>query len=478
MTRYLLLLLGWTICTSTWGTTKDTLLLDFHQCIDLALQNSIELKAAKTKLEAAEWRYKAYKACRMPQLSLQSHPLQYNNTFVSRYDYTNNREVYRNQKTLYSYGILSINQPVFITGGVLTLESGLNYIRNIGTDNYEQFSSTPIKISYSQELFGYNSWKWATRIEELNREKEEKQYRYIQESTIQKAAYIFFSLLGAQLQWKSARADFQTADTLFRAGKEKEKIRAISGTDIAILEMDLLDSQSRMEEAEYTLKSRREELRELIHVEKLIYIHENSAPPPKEVLFSEKDLQEAAQRNYTPFLEQKLLQTQAESNLDNLKKKRFFEAQLSVSIGFNQVSNHFSEVYRNLLRGDLATISLTLPLVDWGRRHAEIKQAEADMHNVQYSIQEAEKEISLKIKDLLRSIQSHYASLLRYREAFHLGKKAWKKMLIRYQNGIESATNLSLIRTKKQTAELKYFQALQSYWDNYYELKSLTLFKL
>ena len=43
-------------------------------------------------------------------------------------------------------------------------------------------------------------------------------------------------------------------------------------------------------------------------------------------------------------------------------------ANLNISVGYNQVADSFRYVYQGLLRQDLVSLTLSIPLVDWGVR--------------------------------------------------------------------------------------------------------------
>lgn len=134
------------------------------QCIEIAIRQSPEVLKHKHAFLSSYWLYKAYQAGLKPQAVLQTTPIEYSRTFIKRYDYTQNIDIYRPQRYWATSLGLSVSQSIPFTGGTLTLSSGLDYIRNIGTDNNEQYSTVPVSLGYSQSLFGYNPLKWSKKI--------------------------------------------------------------------------------------------------------------------------------------------------------------------------------------------------------------------------------------------------------------------------------------------------------------------------
>ncbi|MGI6218325.1 MAG: TolC family protein [Bacteroidaceae bacterium] len=452
--------------------------LDFAECVRIMMSNSLEMKAAENRKNAAEWRYKAYQASRKPQLLLQATPLQYNSTFVSRYDYVNDREVYRNQKTLYSYGGLTLSQPVFGTGGTFYMRSDLNYVHNMGVSNYAQFSSVPLQIGYSQEWGKANEWKWNKKEEELNWEREQKLFGYTKEYLIQQVADAFFALYAESVLKESAGKELGIADTLFREGKEREKMRAIKEGDLAVLEMDYLDALNEWEEALIRLNTAEEQLNRLldrtgqvrIDVSKLPVIH-------KKVISVEKCI-EAVKRNHAALLEWRMQELELKRSWEEAKRKRFGEGTISANVGFNQVASDFPGAYRNLLHGELATVSVTIPLLDWGNRKAQMKMAEYNWKNTKLEHEKEERALEAQIRELVARIEKGYAIVERSRKAFEAGQTAYQDCLQRYQKGLETAGNLSTIRNRFHVAEQNYVRAQQNYWNDFYELKAMTLLPL
>jgi len=148
--------------------------LTLDQVIATAIDSSLNSMLAQNQFLASYWQYRSYKAERLPSLSFSSTPIQYYQTFVKRYDSQNNIDLYKQQKSIYSSAGLRAQQNVVWTGGVLSLETNLDFLRNFGMDTYTQFSSVPVRIGYSQSLFGFNSFKWSKKIEPLEYERAQK----------------------------------------------------------------------------------------------------------------------------------------------------------------------------------------------------------------------------------------------------------------------------------------------------------------
>ena len=162
-------------------------------------------------------------------------PVQYNRSIVKRYDFQENIDVYRIQKSLYSSGGLLLSQNVDLTGGTFFVDSELGYMKSYGNNNYKQFNAVPIRIGYLQTLFGYNSFKWERKIEPLKFEKEKKLFLYRQQEIAETTVQLFFNYAQAQKEYELAFENLLSADTLYTVGLERQKISAISEADVLAL---------------------------------------------------------------------------------------------------------------------------------------------------------------------------------------------------------------------------------------------------
>lgn len=63
------------------------------------------------------WEYRTYKANRLPSLTLNMTPAQYNRDITKRYDSEQDLDIYRSQQSFYAYGNLAVRQNFDLTGG-------------------------------------------------------------------------------------------------------------------------------------------------------------------------------------------------------------------------------------------------------------------------------------------------------------------------------------------------------------------------
>lgn len=62
------------------------------------------------------WEYRTYNANRLPSLTLNMTPAQYNRDITKRYDSEQDLDIYRSQQSFYAYGNLAVRQNFDLTG--------------------------------------------------------------------------------------------------------------------------------------------------------------------------------------------------------------------------------------------------------------------------------------------------------------------------------------------------------------------------
>ncbi|MCG8485699.1 MAG: hypothetical protein MJA31_20505 [Clostridia bacterium] len=143
---------------------EDVTVFRLKDVIKLAQEQSPSAMVAKLSYMSQYWGFKSYKAEYLPDVFLSG-------SFPSiskgvRKVETVEGDQYVNNSTESFNGTLSIRQKVGWTGGTFSIRTSLNRSDNTYNDvKTRTYSGTPISINYTQELFGFNSFKWDKKIE-------------------------------------------------------------------------------------------------------------------------------------------------------------------------------------------------------------------------------------------------------------------------------------------------------------------------
>ncbi|MGL4806199.1 MAG: TolC family protein, partial [Bacteroidales bacterium] len=76
------------------------IVLSLNKAIEVASDSSLDAFRYKNLYQAYYWQHVAYKANRLPSLTLNTNPIQFYRDITKRYDYDQNIDVYREQQTI------------------------------------------------------------------------------------------------------------------------------------------------------------------------------------------------------------------------------------------------------------------------------------------------------------------------------------------------------------------------------------------
>ncbi|NDV64205.1 TolC family protein [Bacteroides sp. 224] len=450
--------------------------LDLLQCIEIASDSSLQAFIADNYYKAGYWEYRSYKAARLPALSLKLTPMQYNRNIIKRYDYQENIDVYRTQESLYSSAGFTLSQNFDLTGGTFFINSELGYSKNFGENSYTQFNSIPVRVGYSQALFGFNSFKWECKIEPLKFEKAKKQFLYRQQEIAENTLQYFFNYVQAEKEYKLALENLLSTDSLYNIALERQKISAISEADVLTLKLDKINAQNSLKTVELNMEDARFAFLSFLNLDSnqaySLKLPENM---DQDILISIDNALLCTRGNNPNYLAYHLEILEAEREVDR-KRKAIFEADLSASIGFNQVANRFVDAYRRPLQQDIVTVSLTIPILDWGVKRGQINMAKSNLEVAKFSVQQKTQNMEEELISAIHKFNNQKEQIISTQEVLSLANEAYRINKKRFVVGKADISTLTLSLNRYKEAQRNYINSLKYYWTYYYKIKKITLY--
>lgn len=453
-------------------TVADTLRLTLAEAVELAQRQSSDALSARHALESAEWSYRYFKANYLPSVSLTSSPTL--NRQVSSITQPDGTNVFVRQNQLSSDLSLAVTQNVSLTGGTLFVRSDLRR-----QDEFEQhthgYSSVPFSLGYQQSLFGHNSLRWARRTEPLRIRIARKQYAETMELVASRASMYFFALASAQTDLDIARQNYAVSDTLHQYARRRYERGGITENEMLQLEVNRLteetnrlNAEAELEEAMLALRSylRLPEGAELtVMPDTLIHA---------EVVDAGEALAMALDNNPDPE-QWRLNVLEGERALSSAKASRGLKADLYMQFGLSQTGTMMRETYSKPLNQQYVSLTVALPLLDWGRGRGQVQVAHSQLELTQTQSEQALQDFRLNVLRMVRqyNLQGH-----RVRIAYQTRQTALRRFEVArwlYLQGRSSLLELNTSISEKDDAQRAFVNALGTYWSLYYGLRSLTL---
>lgn len=453
-----------------------TKILTLQETITLASDSSLEAFRVRNMYRASYWQYRTYKAQRLPQMIFNATPIQYNRNFVKRYDSEQNIDIYKDQQNIYSRASVSIEQNVDFTGGTFFIDTELGFMKNFGVETLHQYSSVPIRIGYQQSLFGFNTFKWQSRLEPLQYEIAKKTLLFNIEQIAETATSYFFSLAMAQTQYDIARQNALSSDSMLTIGEERYKIASITKADLLTLRLDLINSKNSLVNAELSLKKSMFNLASFLGYTENVQIKVMLPSRPLSLTIPEDVAVVEARKNNPTILSQKEQVLTAERNLDQTKKENYFNMNMSASVGFNQVAEDFLSAYRKPLRQDVVSLNLRVPLIDWGIRKGRYNMARHNLSTTQIAAQQKDIAFDQDVVMTVNDFNTQQGLIQSAEQALDLALLAYDETKDRFIIGKADVNTLSMALNRKNEAQRNYISALQNYWVSYFRIRKLTLY--
>ena len=120
------------LLTITTAFSQEKKVMALQEVISVASQQSLDAFINKNMYLSSYWQFRYYKADRLPSLTLDATPLDYNRSVQKVYNYEENRDEFVERQNLNSDLSLLLNQNVGLTGGQVFIQSNLSMTQKLG----------------------------------------------------------------------------------------------------------------------------------------------------------------------------------------------------------------------------------------------------------------------------------------------------------------------------------------------------------
>jgi outer membrane protein TolC len=449
--------------------------LTLARAIELAQAQSHQARAAEATREAARYRDRAFYSRLLPQISLGGTVPSYNRSIIQVVQ-PDGSTLFRPQDQTNATMTMTMSQKLPFTGGDFFITSSLARLAVSGENSFSNYSSTPISFGLRQNLRRPNEAAWDRREQPLRWDLSERQYLEAREDISIQTAALFFDAYAARVALNNAIKNSAVNDTLYTLNKGRFEVGRIGENDLLQSELALLRMRT-------TLDGARLEQDRAFAALRLALNLPPAAPLDIVVVATvpefEADTARAiseALRNSSRMSDVALQEVQARRRVTDAKLSTGIGATVQASYGYNATGPEASLAYQNLQEARTFSLSLSMPLLQWGAHKETVRAAEA----------ERDRQVSLGQSATEQTVQdAHFAALQLSQARRNLAlsakgdtvaTKRFEVALNRYVIGRIPIDNLYLAQNEKDQALNQFVQALRGYWQAYYRLRRLTLF--
>lgn len=464
------------VCLNEAYPQKNVRKLTLEEAIEIAHSQSPDALNAKQEFKASFWEYRTFRGTYLPQLGVTA-TIPNINRSIQKYTNPSGAEGFLHQQYISYSANVALTQKIGLTGGTIFLNSGLQRVDNIADSTTISYLSTPINIGYAQPFFVFNPFKWERKIEPLKYDQARRIYLENNEQISITATNYFFSLLQAQIEKKIAQTNLSNYDTLYKIAKGRYELGKIAENDLLLLELNVLKAQAAVENANLGLDNASFSLKSFLRIKDTIPLL--LIPPSKIDYFSvdPKIAVEQANTNSSSALDFKKRLLEAARDVNQAKMEGRFDAELSAVFGLTQSAPSFDKVYKNPLDQQQVSLGLTIPILDWGVARGKIKMAQSQEEIVKNSVEQDIIDFQRNVYLKVVQFNMQKKQLMIAAKSDTVARKTYDVTKGRYLIGkINSILDLNNAQINTDDAEISYYQALQTYWRTYFELRKQTLF--
>mgnify|MGYP001776443465 CR=1 FL=1 len=467
---YALLLLA---LSTPAGVHGQALTLTLEQAIAQAREMSPDAQSARHTFRSAYWNYRYYRANYLPALTLTSAP--YMDRAINRITMGDGSVQFVEQNLLSTDLSLSVTQNIALTGGTLSLTTSAQRL-DLLSEHTSSWQTSPVILGYSQSLFGYNSLKWDRRIEPVRYEEARKSYVETLELVAATATQKFFDLATAQSNLEIATTNYANADTLYAYAQGRYEIGTISENEMLQLEINKLNEEANCMSARIEVENAMQELRSYLGIREDtdLQVRLNDSIPDFVVNLNEALL--LANANSPDIQNMRRRKLESESNVAQARANAGLKADIYLRFGLTQTGDKLRDAYHDPLDQQYVSLTLSLPILDWGRGKGQVRVARSNRDLVYTQVEQDKTDFQLNVRKLVKQFNLQGQ---RVRIAARTDRTAQRRAEVArrlYLLGKSSVLDLNASVSEKDAARRNYIASLNEYWSLFYTLRSLTLY--
>ena len=447
--------------------------ISLDEAVLLARAQSVDATVALNQLRTSYWSYRTYRADLLPEMSFKATVPAYRKSY-SAYQLDNGSYTFVRNNVMEMNGEISVSQNIWLTGGSLSVNTSLDWMRQLGDGASNRFMSVPVALTLNQPIFGVNHVKWNRRIEPIRYEEAKAQFMSASEQVALSAVGYFFDLLMAKENLGIARQNYANSEKLYEVAKAKREMGQISRNDLLQLELNLLNAESSLTDRESNYRAAMFALKAFLDIEG----DEDLEPVvPDEVPTGELNYDEVLDKALANnSFSREIRRRQLEADYEVAKAKgNMRQIDLFAQIGFTGTADNTGDAYSRLKDNQIVELGFSIPIIDWGKRKGKVRVAENNRKVVESRIRKEQMEFNQDIFILVERYNNQRRQLEISQRADTIAAARYNTNLETFIVGKISTLDLNDSQLSKDESRQSLINQMYLYWRYYYQIRSLTL---
>jgi len=457
-------------------TANAQQILTLESALDIARNNSPDIRRSLLNLERSEQTLKAQNAALKSNFSLSLTPFGYDQTR----SFDNFNAKWFTSKTTQSFGTAMISQPFLPTDGTISLVNRFGWQNKSsiqGDNSIDSKSFTNyLSLSIAQPIFTYNRTKLQIKELELDLENAQLNYAMQKLNSEKQVTQFFYDVYLAQMNLTISQDEFTNTQKSYEITQNKVTAGIAAKEELYQAELNFATAKSTVQNAQVTLDNLKDQFKQYIGMDIMEEITVMTDVTLNPVVV---DVKKAIDFGLSSRMELRQREIDIETSqfaMIRTKSLNEFKGDVSLSLGISGDNEKLTKVYENPTNNPRVSVSFNLPLYDWGEKKARIKAQEAVIETQKLSQVEERKQITIDIRKVYRSLQNLINQIDIAKQNEKNAQLTYEINLERYANGDLTSMDMNLFQTQLSTKKMSYAQALIDYKIELLNLKIQSLF--
>ena len=448
--------------------------MTLEEALKVAETNSPTMKKTRLSLVRSQENLNAQNAALKSQFSLSVNPIGYSqnrefNDLISKWNTTRSTE---------SFGTFTVSQPIVLTDARISLNNRFGYKDSYSeyTDKTTKGFSNRLSLSLDQPLFTYNRTK--LQLKELQLALENAQLNYAMQllALERQVTQGFYYVYQQQQSMDIAKQAYQNMQQSHEVIKNKVDAGISRREEMFQAELNLATTKSDFENKQVSLENAKDDFKIMIGMSLFddFLVLPNIAVDTVGV-----DVTFAIDQGLANRMELRQRQINIEtSEFDLIQTMALneFKGSLGLSVGLFGDNEKFGNVYESPTDNENISLSLVIPLWDWGERKSRIKATEASIETANITLEEEQNNIILGVRKVYRNLLNLQNQIGISRQSVRNAQLTYDLNLEKYKNGDLTGMDLNIYQNQLSEQQLSYTNSLISYKLELLNLKIQTLY--
>lgn len=443
--------------------------LNLSDAVQIALSNSPDIRRSENNLERSRQLLNAQNAALKSKFGLSVTPI----NFSRDRNFFRELALWQTSKVTQSMGTFSIAQPLKWTDGTLSIFNRFTWqdeeteVPNFQTgdlrNNRRKDFINRLFLSIQQPLFTYNRTKLTLKELELDLNNTEMAYTIQRLSLEQRVTQSFYDVYSAKLSLDIAKEEQKNQEISYGIIKNKVDAGLAAPEELYQAELNLSTSKSQVQNGQVQLANLLDNFKNLVGIpldEDVSVVADVTYQPVQVSLAKALDF---GLKSRLELRQNQINIETAQFDLTRTAAQNEFKGNISATLGLIGQDEKFSNIYDVPTKNQDFSISVDIPLFDWGEKKSRIKAAKAIIKNRELTLDQEKNTIIIGIKQAYRALQNLAIQKEIADQNVRNAQLTYDINLERYKNGDLTSMDLNLFQTQLSQKKLNLVQTLINY---------------